>query len=479
MAKQLKIGFIQANNEIDVQWFRPLSFGYLKAYIDKYIKDNVEMNFINAKDNFNKYDIIGISSTSQDFGIAKKIATTIKESNRDIITIIGGHHISCLPETLSKEFDIGVIGEGEETFKELIKYFIVNGPFVNNETLKSIHGIALRENGHVVLTPKRELILPLDNIPFPYRSKDSAQYLLSSRGCPYKCAFCSSSAFWGKTRFFSAEYVMGEIEHLLEQSPNTSHITIWDDLFIANKSRFKKFVELVVRNKINNKTSFTFSVRANLVDDELCDDLKRINVISTSFGAESGADRILNILNKGTTVEINQRAIDTFHKHKIKVTCSFIVGTPSETANEARSTYEFILKNIIDKKLTTQSVVNILMPIPGTEMWDYCIRSNIIDINNFNWKRLSVFASYKHSQRQKFDDWLDYRRKNNSVYLAEDSLSQEKLYELMSIYENTIIALERCAQLEEIQKNLNGTVTSKTSNLTTIFIRFFNLLKGN
>jgi hypothetical protein len=272
---------------------------------------------------------------------------------------------------------------------------------------------------------------------------------------------------------------MKEIEHLLERFPDTSHITIWDDLFIAHKPRFKKFVELVEKNKINNKASFTFSVRANLVDDELCDDLKRINVISTSFGAESGANRILKILNKGTTVEINQRAIDTLHRHKIKATCSFIVGTPSETADEVRRTYEFILKNIMDRKLTAQSVVNILMPIPGTEMWEYGIRSNIIDINNFDWKCLSVFASYKHSQRQDFDDWLGFRRKNNSVYLAEDSLPQEKLYELMSIYENTIIAIEKSEQLEGKPKKLDVAATSKTSKLTTSFIRFFNLLKGN
>ena len=127
------------------------------------------------------------------------------------------------------------------------------------------------------------------------------------------------------------------------------HISIWDDLFIVNKSRFKRFIQLVEERNINSHVSFNFSVRANLVDDELCEALKKINVVTVGFGAESGSDRILKLLNKGTTVEINQKAINTIHKHGIKVGCSFIVGSPTETEDDVRNTYEFILKTYLMK----------------------------------------------------------------------------------------------------------------------------------
>lgn len=481
MAKQLRIGFIQATNEIDVQWYKPLSFGYLKSYIDKYFNNPVDMLYLNTVEEIDKFDIIGISSTSQDFPNAKEMAKSIKSVNKEIFTILGGHHITYFPETLSEEFDIGVIGEGEETFLELIRYFPDRGLMLKPEDLRNIRGIVFRENGNIVITSRRDLIVPLDKIPFPYRSKESESipYFFSSRGCPYKCAFCSSSAFWDKTRFFSAEYVVKEIEHILKRFPNLRYISIWDDLFIVNKARFKKFVELVEEKEINKRVTFTFSVRANLIDDELCKLLKRINVTGVSFGAESGSDKILKLLNKGTTVKINQKAIDTLHKYMIAVGCSFIIGSPTETENDVRRTYEFILKNITDGKLNPDCHVNILMPMPGTEMWNYAIISGIIDINNFDWRRLSVFASYRDSNIKDFSEWAEHRRKNNSIYLAEDTLPQERLYEIMYIYESIFKTFERNRELEEKETILNSILKSKTWKLTSPIRKVFNFLKGN
>lgn len=479
MAKQLRISFIQATNEIDVQWYKPLSFGYLKSYINQYFNNPVDMVYLNTLEEIDKFDIIGISSTSQDFPNAKEIAKSIKSVNKEVVTILGGHYITYFPKTLPKEFDVGIIGEGEETFLELIRYFFDCGFMLKSEKLRNIKGVVFRENGNIVITPRRDLIFPLDKIPFPYRLKESVPYLFSSRGCPYKCAFCSSSAFWDKTRFFSAEYVIKEIEDILKRFPNVRYIPIWDDLFIVNKARFKKFVELVEEKGIDKRITFTFSVRANLVDDELCEQLKRINVSSVGFGSESGSDKILNLLNKGTTVEINQKAIDTFHKYMIAVGCSFIVGSPTETEEDVRRTYEFILKNITDGKLNPDCRVNILMPMPGTEMWNYALRSGIIDINNFDWRRLSVFASYRDSNIKDFSSWVEYRRRNNSIYLAEETLPQERLYNLMYVYENIIKALGKNRELEEKEKMLNSILNSRTWKFTSPIRRVFNFLKRN
>mgnify|MGYP001558783041 CR=1 FL=1 len=477
MAKQLRIGFIQATNEIDVEWYKPLAFGYLKSYLEKYLPNSVDIDiqFLETLEDINKVDILAISSTSQDFNIAKKIAESAKEYNKEIITILGGHHITYLPETLTKEFDIGVMGEGEQIFLDMVLYFVDNGLRLKTDTLKNIKGIVFRDNGNIVITLARELIEPLDRIPFPFRSKDSVPYFFTSRGCPYKCAFCSSSAFWEKTRFFSAEYVVSEIEHVLKQFPDLKHISIWDDLFIVNKSRFKRFIQLVEERNINSHVSFNFSVRANLVDDELCEALKKINVVTVGFGAESGSDRILKLLNKGTTVEINQKAINTIHKHGIKVGCSFIVGSPTETEDDVRNTYEFILKNILNEKLPPICSVNIMMPMPGTEMWNYAVKSNIIDLKNMHWENLAIFASYRDSRIKNFDAWLECRKKNNSIYMAEDTLPQERLYELMHIYEGIMKVFEKNM---ELNSKVNFILPNKSWKFTNPIRCIIDFLKG-
>ena len=94
MARHLTISFIQAKNEIDVNWFRPFAFGYLKAYLEKYLDAPVEMYFLESLKNFEDFDIIAISSTSQDFAVAKQIARSIKQKRKEVVTILGGHHIT-------------------------------------------------------------------------------------------------------------------------------------------------------------------------------------------------------------------------------------------------------------------------------------------------------------------------------------------------------------------------------------------------
>lgn len=436
----LRIGFIQANQKTDVQWFKPLAFGYLKAYLDKYLENPPVFEFINDLSDIGKYDVIAISSTSQDYSEAKRIAAEIKRVNKSIITILGGHHVTYLPYTLSPDFDFGVMGEGEQTFFELVQYFQNNG---HGQELKNIKGLAIREYGKITLTGERDLIEPLDiSIPHPYRQANDTQYLFTSRGCPYKCAFCSSSAFWNKTRVFSAEYVVDEIEQILRLFPGTKHIPIEDDIFIIDLSRLEKIIPLLEERGLNRKVSFSFAVRANLVTDQLCELIQRINVQSVCFGAESGSDRILEILKPRSTVAQNQAALDILHKHGIPVVCSFIVGIPTETEEEVSATYDFIIRNILEKKLGSFSTVNILTPMPGTEIWNQAITQGIINASDMEWSRLAGFASYRTSNIKSFPEWISHREKNRSIYLNEDTLPQGRLYEVMSEYEGRIKNIE-------------------------------------
>jgi radical SAM superfamily enzyme YgiQ (UPF0313 family) len=436
--KKLKIGFVHATNKVDVHWFKPLAFGYLKAYLDMHSCSHVEMHLCADADTSEVFDVVAISSTSQDYAAAIEIARKAKLKNKNVITVLGGHHISYLPETLDESFDIAVLGEGEQTFLEIIEYLQSQGLTLNQEKLSKIIGIIFWKNGTIVNTGIREPITPLDSLPHPHRLTGETQYIFTARGCPYKCTFCSSTAFWGKLRFFSAEYVVEEIKMIVEQFPETNHIPIQDDLFVMSLPRFNKICDLLELNGLNRKVEFSFAVRANLITEDLCKSMKRLNVRTVCFGAESASDRVLSLMKKNTVSAQNQLALDILHKHNIPVVCSFIVGFPTETEEEVRATYEFVFENISAGKLLPGSAVNILMPMPGTEVWENAVQEGVIEPASFDWQRLAVFASYRQSNISSFKEWMEYRQTNNSIYLNEHTLPEKRLYEIIAGYEEEI-----------------------------------------
>lgn len=172
----IRIGFTQVTNSIDVHWWPSLAFGSIKAYLYKHLGDNVSIDRVPAQDLY-KYDIAAISSTSQNYNIAMQIAYYVKQKNPKIITIIGGSHITWLPQTLIKEFDFGVMGEGEQTFLEFVQHVMRQGSV---EDLFKINGLVLHGDDYLINTPQRELIEPLDKIPFAFREPAPAPHLFTS-----------------------------------------------------------------------------------------------------------------------------------------------------------------------------------------------------------------------------------------------------------------------------------------------------------
>lgn len=404
--------------------------GYLKSYMEKKLGDRVVIRRAESLEDCADCDILAISSTSPDYGIAQQIASAAKQDNPKLITVLGGHHVSYLPDSMSEQFDIGVLGEGEETFSELVP------ALMTGSDIGQMPGLAFHHEGKVVTTPPRAHIENIDSIPMPYRDYYERVYMMTSRGCPYKCSFCTSRVFWGKTRFFSAPYVVSEIEHLIDNMGYMPYIEIFDDLFVADRKRLEEIIRLLEKKGLMGQASYGFSVRANLVDDYLCELIKRFVTVGACFGVESGSDRILGLMNKGTTVATNQKALDTFHKHGILTNCSFIVGWPTETEEEVRSTYDFLRRNVKEGKHPKRAIINILVPMPGTPVWNYAVKTGVISERNFDWNRLGVFASYHATAvNDSFDKWVEIRRENNSVYLNEDTLPQEKLYKIMAEYE--------------------------------------------
>ena len=243
-----------------------------------------------------------------------------------------------------------------------------------------------------------------DDIPFPDRHllKMKEHYItlrrgifeepgvyaqiLTSRGCPYKCRFCASTEFWGKPRFHSAEYVVEEMRLLLNDY-KADGIIIWDDLFLADHSRLKKIKDLMVSEGLSKDLKLSVFGRANLINNDTVNTLKEMNVRSIDFGLESGSDNILNYLKRGTvTVEQNRNAIRLCKQSGIRTVATFIIGSPGETTDDVEETKQLIKDPNLDEAHVFQ-----LIPLPGTEVWDYAKRKGVVsDDFDFDFSKLNV-----------------------------------------------------------------------------------------
>ena len=399
----------------------PLGLAYIASYLIKYgnfsiqdikivtydaLHSEFELNRIIRKIKKTMPDLVGISSVTQEFSMATRVADEIKK-RMDIPILVGGPHITALPHTLPKSFDIAVLGEGEQTMLELMQFYEKWG--LDKSKLTDIKGIAYHNSKNITVNERRELIQPLDKIPFPARElldmkrftrprwvfgsyRRRGTHMVTSRGCPYNCIFCSTQHFWGKPpRFFHAEYVVSEIKELIEKY-KVEAVNFYDDLFILSRKRLKKIFQQIKEEGINEKVEFFCLVRANLLDDELVKLLKRMNVKAVSIGLESGSEKILGLLKKNTvTVKQNQKALDLCKKYGIVNESSFMIGCPEETYEDILLTFEFIRQARRLGTLRTYSVY-ICTPFPGTELWEYAKRRGVVK-DSMDWGRFKIDIS--------------------------------------------------------------------------------------
>ena len=195
-------------------------------------------------------------------------------------------------------------------------------------------------------------------------------------------------------RFFSAERVVAEIE-LLINCYQVKFISFFDDLFVADKQRFVKIVELLEQKGIVGKVKFSCSVRANTVTESVVQGLKRMGVVSVGMGLESGNQRVLSWLKgAGITVEQNYLAVELLNRYGIMSNASFVIGSPDETRDEMLDTLAFIKKS----GLGLFDVYN-LTPFPGTPVWEIAMQRGVVsEDEDMQWEKLNVnFEINKHA----------------------------------------------------------------------------------
>ncbi|MHB9073515.1 MAG: B12-binding domain-containing radical SAM protein [Desulfobaccales bacterium] len=349
--------------------------------------------------------LVGISSKSQNFLSATRVAQLVKSVNKDIVVVIGGPHPSLQKAEALKEecFDIGVFGEGEITILEVLQ------AQSGDKALSEIPGIAYREGGKVVINSGRELIQDIDTLPFPISTapevlkdyskypKEAFRYIFATRGCPYNCSFCGSRYIWTrKPRFRSVENILREIKELQKLGINWIHFD--DDTFGIKRSFIKELANGMMRQCPD--MSWSCEMHVKLVDPEIISLMKKAGCKDIQMGIESGNNAILKEIRKGITIEGAINAAQIIKRANISLELFFMVGFPQETEETLNDTFKAI-KNIPCDNI----IYSIFTPYPGTELFNYCKQEGIIpddfDVSMCNHQSPINYFSPK-IQRDKF-----------------------------------------------------------------------------
>ncbi len=394
-----------------------LGLSYIKAHCENRNR-NVSIQIVPNLDRQilerEKPDIVGLSSYAATYGRVVDISRLCREMG--IKVVVGGEQITTLPHLLTADMDIGVLGEGEYAFEQLLRYFD-NG--WDTSSLMEIPGLVFYgPDGKLKASGPCIHIKSLDDLPIPdllLGNEDTDTLcLMTSRGCPYRCVFCATG--WHKNvRWFSPGRVIETIKFHTDKYPGIRRIKFWDDLFTVNTRRIEEIVVLLEANGLTEKVNYSIATRTDHINEELLHLLRRMNCIHVSMGMESGSEKTLAYIKKGLKVEANRKAAELLHKHRLYSEASFIIGFPYETEEDILQTYSFI-------KSIPLSKVQIFLPVPypGTGLWDYALQKSLVTENGMNWEALDLIATM-YKPRQVLDRFV----------VLSEKLSRKHLYLLL------------------------------------------------
>ncbi len=357
---------------------------------DGLLRNSHRSDFVNVLSSFTP-DVVGISGqTTPSIHEVYQTAKVVKNHNPGILVVVGGAHVTFQDEQVLRdcpEIDVVVRGEGEVTMNALLEK--------NNEghSNYSVAGTTSRRNGTIVRSPNRQYISDLDIIPFPaydllglhqyFPKGDRFAPMITSRGCPYQCTFCSSSRITGKRwRGRSPANVVKEIQFLRNRY-GVRDVTFIDDLFTFDHQRVADICELI--NGEADGITWTCSTRADIMSrhPDMASWLKKAGCHTIYIGAESGSQRILNVIKKGIRLSQIVKSVKIAKKVGLEVVLSFILGIPGETEEDMRSTIDFACRLDPDFAQFT-----ICTPYPGTPMYDEAMENNWISVTD--WSEFTV-----------------------------------------------------------------------------------------
>ncbi len=340
--------------------------------------------------------VVGLSLYSDILRQVRDLTLLVREASPDSRIVLGGAHVTAVPAQTMEQFteaDYALVGEAESSLAMLCE------KLTSGEAVDRVPGIVYRRDGNVLQGP--EPTFPkLDEVPRPARDLVERAYeekryysimvrkkpidtLFTSRGCPFRCGFCYN--FRQKYRFRTPEDVIDELTRIRRRG--IRDVEIADDTFTGHRARALKIFDLILAEKLD--ISFRIKSRVDIFTEELAKRARRAGVYLVAFGMESGSQKMLDAMNKKTTVEMNARACELTRKYKMLSHSSWIIGYPGETPETVNETFDFIRKH-------HPSTVNlaVLRPYPNTEAYEIAQSSGTLvgewhpDADQMPWIRL-------------------------------------------------------------------------------------------
>jgi radical SAM superfamily enzyme YgiQ (UPF0313 family) len=332
----------------------------------------------------------------------------------NIPIIIGGCHITALPERTLAEFpvfDYGIFGEGEQTTLDLLECLQQKDPA---KKLNSIKGLVFRDNGRIIVNESRSFMTSteLDTLPYPafghyyadspkaLTDKDSYYIMFTSRGCPYNCAFCMQ-VLGRQVRRRSNRSILQEINHAIENY-GVHTINFADEIFLFDNQQTRELLELFIERRLPQQIKWSALTRANFVTEQLIALARKAGCFRLEMGVESGDDKILKKIGKAITTEQVKQAVRIIKESGISLGTYYILGHPNETMGTLKKTVDLAVE------LNTDTIaVGLMVPYPGTKIFDMALQG-------------------KNGYHLLSQDWAEYDKYGGRV-LELDGLPYERL----------------------------------------------------
>ena len=309
--------------------------------------------------------LFGLSCLTAHVGRAYAIAAMLKAEFPDSTVIAGGLHPTALPEEAlaTGHIDYVVRGEGEAVLCAL------HDAIRQHQDPATLRGVSFRRDGQVVHTPEAPLIPDLDAIPiFPYDLFDDPKYdmgfVTSSRGCPFKCTYCSQRMLTGTTyRYKSSARIVEELDLLINRYKQTQ-IVFYDDNFCFKPKRVIDVCDAIMAAGLHTKCAFSVQTRADNFPADLVPHLAAAGFKHAGFGMETGVNRLMRLIGKGETVERHLEAVALGQRHGFELSLFMIFGLPTETREDRQTSFR-----VVQGARVQASKYNNLIPYPGTPIY--------------------------------------------------------------------------------------------------------------
>jgi radical SAM superfamily enzyme YgiQ (UPF0313 family) len=398
-----------------------LGLGYIMSSLKKYnhqvfIRDwNMNPSVENFKEWLieNKPEAIGIKVFTKDVGAAKKTISIIRETLPEVTIIIGGPHPSAAaPVELMEDFlecDYAIKGEAENSFPSLLsliinmKIDVGDGKgYITDESAKKISGLVWRNKEGISCNPTF-LIHDLDRIDFPcWEILNPNNYsvdlpgstldgwntapIITTRGCPGKCTFCSAYNVNGrKIRHRSPENVLREMSMLYNQY-NVRKFTFQDNCFTSHKEILIKICEGIIKERMNIEWDFVSYERLDNLTNETLSLMYKAGGRMIHIGIESGSEKIRKVMNKSCSLKDISEKVKVIQRNGIKIGAWFMIGFPEETKKEIKETIKYAFS--LGADLTT---FTICFPLPGSQVY-YHIREEY-KFDKIDWSNFDIYNS--------------------------------------------------------------------------------------